>query len=84
MPDTKKHIIFPVDEFDCLKQSAICLLLHSLTCCLGKEEEFHITVLIIKCYSMVINKMFFSLYIKETYLIKTCLLINHSELISHA
>lgn len=33
---------------------------------------------------MVINKMFFSFYIKETYLIKICLLINHSELISHA
>lgn len=32
---------------------------------------------------MVINKMFFSFYIKETYLIKICLLINHSELISH-
>lgn len=32
---------------------------------------------------MVINKMAFSLYIKETYLIKICLLIKHSELISH-
>lgn len=32
---------------------------------------------------MVINKMFFSFYIKEIYLIKICLLINHSELISN-
>lgn len=32
---------------------------------------------------MIINMMFFSFYIKETYLIKICLIINHSELISH-